>query len=487
MNSRREFLKGMGLVLMSLTLPACLRSVKNAGQGMRAKAGEQSLPNIVLIFTDDQGYADLSCFGAKDFTTPYIDRLADEGMKFTDFYVTSPACSPSRAALLTGCYHPRVGIEKVLSPDSPYGLNPDETTIADLVKTCGYATMCIGKWHLGDKPEWMPRAQGFDEYFGLPYSNDMFPFHKGEKHDEGKIALVIGDDVPITHNGSLTEKVPQDQLTTKYTEQAVSFIERNADKPFFLYLAHSMPHVPVHASEKFRGKTARLYGDVIREIDWSAGQICDTLKRQGLEENTLVIFTSDNGPWLPFGKYQAGEAFPLRGGKGSVWEGGVREPCVMRWPGRIPAGTLCAEPVCTIDILPTIAEITGAQLPDDRIIDGRSILPLMLGRDGAQTPHEALFFSTIYGRVCCTAVRSGRWKLHLNGPGLAYTLKPDEKPAEAGTLKYSLYDLQTDIGEKTDVAESHPEIVSSLEAQVLAHLEDIRKTKRPVAGTSSKA
>lgn len=487
MHSRREFLKGIGLALAGMSLPACLRSLTGKGFNPFSNSGRQSCPNIIVIFTDDQGYADLSCFGAKDFKTPRIDRLAGEGMKFTDFYVTSPACSPSRAALLTGCYHPRVGIEKVLFPRSPYGLNPEEITIADLVKSRGYATMCIGKWHLGDSPQWMPRAQGFDEYYGLPYSNDMFPHHKGEKHGtEGK-ALVIGSDVPVTHNGALTEPVSQDQLTTLYTEQAVSFIERNTDRPFFLYLAHSMPHVPVHASEKFRGKTARLYGDVIQEIDWSAGQICDALAAHGLEENTLVIFTSDNGPWLPFGKYQAGEAFPLRGGKGSVWEGGVREPCVMRWPGRIPAGSVCAEPVCTIDILPTVAEITGAQLPQDRIIDGRSILPLMNGDPGAQSPHEALFFSTIYGRVSCTAVRSGKWKMHLRGPGLAYTLKPGEKPAEAGSLKYSLYDLHTDIGEQNNVAEKHPEVTASLAQLVLAHLADIRKNKRPVGGIPPKA
>jgi arylsulfatase A-like enzyme len=412
-------------------------------------------PNLVLIFADDLGYADPGCYGAKGYATPHLDRLAREGMRFTDFYVAQAVCSASRAALLTGCYPNRLGILGALGPNARLGLNPEETTLAELLQGRGYATAIYGKWHLGHRPEFLPGRHGFDDYFGLPYSNDMWPRHPAGATNYPPLPLLEQD-------RTLGFMPDQTQLTTWYTERAVRFIESHRDRPFFLYVPHAMPHVPLFVSDKFRGRTARgLFGDVLAEIDWSVGRILDALRRHGLEENTLVVFTSDNGPWLTYGDH-AGSAGPLREGKGTAFEGGVRVPFLARWPGRIPAGSVCREPAMTIDLLPTMADITGAPLPP-RPIDGRSIRPLLTGQRGATSPHEALLF---YWGNGLHALRSGRWKLHFphdyprpNPPG------GGGRPGKMATEKIglSLFDLVADPGETTDVAARHPEVVARLQ------------------------
>jgi arylsulfatase A len=316
-------------------------------------------PNIIVVFTDDQGYADVGCFGAKGYETPNLDRMAAEGVRFTDFHVSSAVCSASRAALLTGCYHARVSIHGALGPGAKYGLHTNEMTIAEVLKQKGYATGMAGKWHLGHLPQFLPVRQGFDEYLGLPYSNDMWPYHpEAKKGTYPPLPLIEGDK---TIDPEITPE-EQRNLTTWYVERAVKFIEKHKDQPFFFYLAHSMPHVPLFVSDKFQGKSKQgLYGDVIMEIDWGIGEILKALKRHGLDDNTLVIFTSDNGPWLSYGEH-AGSAGSLREGKGTSWEGGTRVPFIARWPGRIPAGKVQDQPAMTIDLLPTLATLAGARL-----------------------------------------------------------------------------------------------------------------------------
>jgi arylsulfatase A-like enzyme len=360
-------------------------------------------PNVVLVFADDLGYGDVGCYGAKGYKTPNIDRLAAEGVRFTDFYVAQAVCSASRAALLTGRYSNRVGILGALGPNAKNGIKASEMTLAEVFKSRGYATAIFGKWHLGDHDPFLPPDHGFDEYFGLPYSNDMWPKHPENARAYPPLPLIEG-------KRKVAEMPDQRMLTTWYTEHAVSFIDRSRDKPFFLYVPHSMPHVPLHVSEKFAGKSQRgLFGDVLEEIDWSVGQILDALKRNGLEQNTLVIFTADNGPWLSYGDH-AGSAGPLREGKATTFEGGVREPAIFRWPGRIPAGAVCREPAMTIDVLPTVAKLIGADLPKDLVLDGRDVWPLITNQPGAKSPHEALYF---YWNRELQAVRSGKWKLHF--------------------------------------------------------------------------
>ncbi len=432
--------------------------------GLAALQAQAAPPNVVIIFTDDQGYADVGSFGAKGFVTPHLDRLAREGIRFTDFHAAQAVCSASRAALLTGCYPNRLGIHGALGPKDRRGLNPDETTLAEVLKTRGYATGMVGKWHLGNRPEFFPTQQGFDEWFGLPYSHDMWPGHPETPKMYDPLPLYDGGKVV---NPALTY-ADLEQLTTRYTERAVSFIEKHKDAPFFLYLAHNLPHVPLAVSEKFRGKSERgLYGDVIMELDWSVGEILATLARLKLDEKTLVIFTSDNGPWLSFGDH-AGSAAPLREGKGTSWEGGHREPFIARWPGRIPAGAECREPAMTIDLLPTIAGLAGAALPEKKI-DGLDIWPLLSGEAGAKSPHDAFYF--YYGVNELQAVRSGPWKLVL--PHTYRTLggRPGGTGGipvkyEAAKTALALYDLKEDVSETTDVAADHPEVVSRL--QVLA-------------------
>lgn len=434
-------------------------------------------PNIVIIFTDDQGYADVGKFGAEGFKTPNLDRMADEGAIFRNFHVAQAVCSASRAALLTGCYPNRIGIHGALSPRSKTGLSADETTLAELVKQRGYVTGMFGKWHLGDAPQFMPTRHGFDEYFGLPYSNDMWPL----RHDTGDVSeaelKLRGRSYPelaLFENAKVfipkVTRADQDQLTTWYTERAVKFIEKHKSQPFFLYVAHNMPHVPLHVSEKFRGKSARgLYGDVIEEIDWSVGQILDALKRCGLDEKTWVIFTSDNGPWLSYGNH-GGSAKPLREGKGTAWEGGVREPCIMRWPGIIPPGVDSQDMLMTIDLFPTIAKRIGADLPQ-RKVDGLDVWPIISRQPGATNPHASYWF--YYSRNELRAVTSGdgRWKLQLPHGYQTLAGKPGGKdgvPASYSTHKLErqeLHNLVNDVGETTDVSAQHPEIVKFLESE----------------------
>jgi arylsulfatase A-like enzyme len=384
--------------------------------------------------------------------------MAAEGMRFTSFYVAQAVCSASRTALLTGCYPNRVGILGALGPAAKTGIHADEMLISEVLKQSGYATAIYGKWHLGHHEKFLPPQHGFDDYFGLPYSNDMWPFHPTNK---------TFPDLPMVTGSRVTDPQvtaeEQTQLTTWYTEHAVRFIESHREQPFFLYVPHSMCHVPLFVSDKFRGKTPRgLFGDVIAEIDWSVGQILDTVRRCGLDENTLVMFTADNGPWLPYGNH-AGSAGPLREGKGSTWEGGVREPCVMRWPGKIRTGSECHEVAATIDLLPTLAKLAGAPLPS-RKIDGLDIGPLMFGDAQVKTPHEAYYY--YWGREL-QAVRSGPWKLHFPHSYRSLEGEPgrDGLPSKARELKcgMELYHLVNDVGETKNVAADHADVITRLQ------------------------
>lgn len=431
-----------------------------------AATADADHPNIVLVFADDLGYGDLGSYGARGYQTPNLDRLAKEGVRFTDFYVAQGICSASRAALMTGCYPNRIGILGALGPNDRHGIHDDEQTMAEMLKLRGYATAIFGKWHLGRPERFLPTRHGFDEYFGLPYSNDMWPGHPESPNAWPSLPLIEGER-PIIFNPDQT------QLTTSYAEHAVRFIERHRDGPFFVYLAHSMPHVPLFVSEKFAGQTERgLFGDVIEEVDWSVGQILQTLDRLTLDEKTLIIFTSDNGPWLSYGDH-AGSAGPLREGKGTTFDGGVREPCLMRWPGKIPAGRVCREPAMTIDLFPTLARLAGEPTSGERsekraaaarMIDGRDIWPLISGDAGAKSPHDALYF--YWGREL-QAVRAGRWKLHL--PHSYRSL--DGAGGHGGIpgkyvqrqIELALFDLEQDPGETINLAAEQPEMVERLQ------------------------
>lgn len=444
-------------------------------------AAKDRLPNFVIIFIDDMGYADIGPFGAEGYETPHLDRMAREGRIFTDFYATQAVCSASRAGLMTGCYNVRVGIFGALAHRANQGINAAEMTLAEVVKQKQYATACYGKWHLGHHPKFLPLNHGFDEYFGLPYSNDMWPFHPTAGKSFPDLPLMEGDRV-IDPQVTPEE---QNMLTTWYTEHAVRFIEQNADRPFLLYVPHSMVHVPLYVSDKFRGKSARgLFGDVVMEVDWSVGQILDTIRRLKLDKDTMVVFTADNGPWLSYGDH-AGSAGPLREGKGTMFDGGCREPTVMWWPGKIPPGTQCHEPAMTIDLLPTIAHLIGAELPDHKI-DGKNIWPLIAGQPGAKSPHEALFF--YWGREL-HAVRMGKWKLHFPHQYRTLAGRPggtggQPAPYQEAEIGLSLFDLESDVGETTNVADQHPDVVAQIEKladQMRADLGDAR-TKQQGSG-----
>lgn len=438
-----------------------------------AADADKQPPNFVVIFCDDLGYADIGPYGVKGIKTPNLDRMAAEGMRFTDFYVAQAVCSASRTALLTGCYPNRVGILGALGPSSKHGIHDDERTIAQVLKPRGYVSAIYGKWHLGHQPRFLPTRHGFDDYFGLPYSNDMWPNHPTAKFP--KLPLIEGEK-------TIEENPDQTRLTTWYTERAVKFIDKNKDRPFFLYVPHSMPHVPLHVSDKFKGKSERgLFGDVIMEIDWSVGEILGALKKHGLDERTLVIFTSDNGPWLSYGDH-AGLAGQLREGKGTSWEGGVRVPCLMRWPGRIAADTVCRAPAMTIDILPTFASFAGAELPKHKI-DGKDIGPLLAGK--SESPQEAYYF---YWDRHLQAVRSGPWKLHFPHTYRSLAGTPggkDGKPAayKQGETGLALFDLQNDPGETTDVADKHAEVVQRLKGPADKMRDDLGDSALKKEGT----
>ncbi|MEK6300068.1 MAG: sulfatase [Acidobacteriota bacterium] len=439
-----------GRMLRAFVLCLCLavpsQSIVSASATPAAR-----LPNIVFIFVDDMGYGDVGCFGAKAIRTPNIDRMAAEGLKLTSFYVTSPVCTPSRAALLTGRYAARMGaaqmnLANVLFPTHKTGLPQSETTVARALKQRGYATACIGKWHLGNVAPYRAIDHGFDYYFGIPYSNDMTP------------TLLLRNDETIE------EPVRQDTLTLRYTQEALSFIERSKGRPFFLYLAHNMPHIPLFASERFRGKSAGgLYGDVVEELDWSVGEVLGAIKRLGLDKDTIVFFASDNGPW-----YQ-GSPGPLRGRKGSTYEGGVRVPGIVRWPGKIKMGSVSDEPVASIDFFPTAEALAGGNKPDsgDKLsIDGKNIVPFLLGAEKKSPNDLLLFFDGVYLQTA----RAGRWKLHVarwNYPRYTASTGPQQDLILA---RPELYDLTVDAGESYDLAADHPDLVKELKARIAAAL-----------------
>ena len=438
------------------------------GSAPQAVAAKKKSPNVVVIFMDDMAYADIGPFGAKAYPTPHLDRMAKEGRKFTDFYVTQAVCSASRAGLLTGCYNVRVGIFGALGPKSNNGLHANEVTLAELCKQKGYATAIYGKWHLGHHKQFLPMQHGFDDYFGLPYSNDMWPYHPGVLHLPMKERLKRWPHLPLIDKNEIinTQVSGKDQelLTTQYTERAVEFIKKNRDNPFFLYVPHSMVHVPLFVSDKFKGKSgAGLFGDVMMEVDWSVGQILETLRKHKLDKDTLVVFTSDNGPWLSYGDH-AGSSGPLREGKGTMFDGGCRESTLMWWPGTVPAGSVCSTPAMTIDILPTVAELIGAKLPDHKI-DGKSIVNLVTGKND-KSPQEAYYF--YYGQQL-QAIRMGKWKLHFphgyrtmaGRPGGTGGIPTKYSQAKIGL---SLFNLEEDIGESTDVKAKHPKVVAKMQA-----------------------
>ena len=428
-------------------------------------------PNFVLIFTDDLGYRDVGCFGAPEIATPNIDRMADEGLRMTSFYSMAPICSASRAGLLTGCYPPRVGVTGVYFPRNRVGLNPKEHTIADVLKSKGYRTACIGKWHLGHLPKFLPTSNGFDSYFGIPYSNDM-DRRKGIKNELDKNwrqRTFSTWNVPLLKNEVVIERpVNQNTITKRYTKRALEFINENKEEPFFLYFAHTMPHIPLFVSDDFYVEDPHLaYKATVEELDWSVGQIVDRLKRLGLDDDTLIVFTSDNGPWLSM-KHHGGSALPLRAGKFTTYEGGMRVPMIARWPGRIKQGSETDQMGAACDLLPTFAHLAETSLASDRQIDGVNIWPLLSGTTDTSPRKEFYYFR---GGGNLQAVRSGNWKLRLattKGRGD----KRKEIPAE-------LYNLSSDISEANNVAEEHPEIVSSLTQLALAKAAEIKNNARP--------
>lgn len=472
-SSRRQRILGALAVLCGLLLEgkpvAC------------AAADTPRLPNLVMVYADDLGWGDLGCYGSTTNRTPHLDGLAKQGLRCTSFYSAQPVCSASRMALLTGCYANRVGIHGALGPQARQGIHADEMTLAEVSRQKGYATAAIGKWHLGHHREFLPLQHGFDSYFGLPYSNDMWPYHPEAKPGSyPKLPLfrnneIVDDDVTADD---------QRQLTRRYTEEAVTFIQSHHERPFCLYLAHSMPHVPLFAGEKFQGTQAGTYADVLSEIDWSVGEILRTLDELKLEQNTLVIFASDNGPWLSYGNH-GGSSGPWREGKGTVFEGGVRVPFLARWPGKIPAGAVQNEMAMTLDLLPTWAGVIGAELPAQRI-DGRDILPLLLGTPGAKTPHEAYYFYYHVNEL--QALRSGPWKLHF--PHTARSMQGQDPGVDGVPGKYkplpvplSLYNLETDPGETQSVVESQPEVLAKLLQLAESAREDLGDSLTQRAGT----
>ena len=428
-----------------------------------------SKPNFVVIFTDDQGYQDLGCFGSPMIQSPHLDKMAAEGVKMTSFYMAAPLCTPSRAALMTGSYPIRINMAMgdgfpVLLDGDKKGLNPEEITIAELLQSVGYKTGMFGKWHLGDQPEFLPTRQGFDEFFGLPYSYDISPYHQNnKKHNFSPLPLLEGETV-------IEENPDCDQITRRITKRAVQFIEENKEQPFFLYIPHPAPHRPLYVSDEFiedapeaiKDKLAKedgyvdypardkLYKYVINEIDWSVGQVLDALKRCGIDDNTIVLFTSDNGP-------MAGSALPLRGKKGSAYEGGVRVPSIIRWPAELPVGQVNDEVMTAMDILPTFAKLAGAKFPKDRVIDGKDIMPVLLKHE--KSSYDALFY---HQKRELKAVRSGDWKLHVDGDSAV-----------------ALYNLVNDISEKNNVLVGNEIIAEELLKQIKTFKEDIKNNNRP--------
>ena len=433
-------------------------------------------PNVVIIFIDDMGYGDVGFNGATGPKTPNLDNMADEGMVFSDFYVGCAVCSGSRTALLTGAHYQRLSMNAVLFPQSSHGLHPSEQTIADMLKAEGYATACVGKWHLGHLPPCLPTYQGFESYYGVPYSNDMWidpanqlsanlTLREGLTREEVEAGHKKRNWVPLMRGEEVIEyPANQKTLTKRYTEESIKFIKQNKDSPFFLYLPHTMVHLPLAVSQAFENRTDRLIWDAIEEVDWSVGEVLKSLKSLRIDHNTLVIFTSDNGAAV-------GTSLPLRAKKGSVYDGGIREPTVMWWPGRIPAGKICGEVAATIDLLPTLAKLCGGKL-SGRKIDGKDIWPLMSGQPKAKSPHEN--YVLMHGPG---AVRSGKWKFYPWQEGRGG--KRHDRAKNPSPDPVQLYDTQADIGETKNLAIKYPAIVRRMQAAYDAHVSKIKASKRP--------
>ncbi|MEQ1851734.1 MAG: sulfatase [Chthoniobacteraceae bacterium] len=465
-----------------------------------ARSADRPKPNFIIIFADDLGYGDLGCYGHPSIRTPNLDRMAAEGVRFTDFYVAAEVCTPSRAALLTGRYPIRSGMchsqFRVLRNNSTGYLPDDEITIASLLKKQGYATGAVGKWHLGNwmnNPAGHPTRHGFDSYFGLPHSNDMNPTGPRPKDEDNKEDPDPKWFIAPLFDGEKLIEQPADQttLTRRYTEQAVKFIGEKKGGPFFLYFPHTFPHTPLFASEKFRNKSPRgRYGDVVEELDWAVGQILDTLRAEGLDKNTFVFFTSDNGPWLIRG-LAGGSAGLLRDGKGSTWEGGMRVPAIASWPGKIPAGKVCHEVATSMDLLPTIAKFAGTETPRDREMDGVDIAPLLTGkgRDLMDLPKGSTMLMN--GRVerdafCyyrgteLFAARLGKWKAHfITQPAYGAPKSEPHVPA-------LLFNLEADPGESFDVAAKHPDVIEKIKAAVEKHKASVKPVKNQLVDTVAK-
>lgn len=433
--------------------------VLGASTVLSVQASIRPMPNIVLINLDDVGYGDFSYNGAYGYSTPNIDKMAAEGMRFSHFLVGQAICGASRAGLLTGCYPNRIGFSGAPGPNSSYGINPEEMTMGELLKQRGYSTAIFGKWHLGDAEPFMPLQNGFDEYYGLPFSNDMWPFHpqQGEAYNFPDLPTYEGNKI-VGYN------TDQTKFTTDYTDRTVAFIKKNKDKPFFVYLAHSMPHVPLAVSDKFKGKSKQgLFGDVMMEIDWSVGEVLKTLREQGLEENTLVIVTSDNGPWANYGNH-AGSAGGLREAKATSFDGGNRVPCIMYWKGKIVAGSTCNNLTSNIDLFPTFAELTNAPLPD-RKIDGVSLVSLMESKKDAN-PRESFVY--YFNKNDLEAVTDGMFKLVFPHKYAAYGVYAPGNDGMPGKLtldelkNIELYDLRRDPGERYNVITQYPDVVMKL-------------------------
>ncbi|MGQ1787971.1 sulfatase family protein [Saccharicrinis sp. GN24d3] len=421
-------------------------------------------PNVIVVFIDDEGYGDVGCYGATGFQTPHIDEMAGNGMRFTNFYAAQPVCSASRAGLMTGCYPNRIGLTGALFPWHKIGLNSKEYTMAEMFHDQGYATACVGKWHLGWQEAFLPLQHGFDEFLGLPYSNDMWPHSNvtGEKKPNSRypaLRLIEGNETIDT----IASIADQDKLTTLYTEKAVDFINRNADTPFFLYAAHTMAHIPLGVSDKFKGKSEQgLYGDVMMEVDWSVGEIMKALEKNNLTDNTIIIFTTDNGPWLNFGNH-AGSAGGLREGKTTSWEGGQRVPFIIKWPNKVPEGIVCNKLACAVDLLPTFASITGGKLSENKI-DGVDITPLFKG-NFEKTPRETILY--YYGKNNLNAVRKGNWKLVLPHSYGSYNTTPGNdgyggKRINTVIEEPELYNMRRDPGEQFNVIKHYPGKVEEL-------------------------